>query len=432
MFDTQHPRSYYVASSNRVLNYPRLMGQESADVCIIGAGYTGLSCALHLAERGYSVILVEARKVGWGASGRNGGQLGSGQRQDQATLEAMLGIDHARQLWELAEAAKSLVKERIARHRIDCDLKPGILYPVHKRRLLDGYRRHVDKLQTDYHYPHARIVEAAALRDQLGTRAYHGGWLDLDAAHLHPLNLALGLAHAASIAGVRIFEDSTVTAYHVGGATGRTPHGVETATRGKVRCRHLVLACNGYLDGLEPRLMRHIMPIDNYMLATEPLGEERARALIRDDVAVADSRFVVNYFRLSSDRRLLFGGGETYSPQPPKDPKAFVRRRMLDIYPQLADVAIDYAWGGTLGITLSRLPHVGRLAPDVYFAQGYSGHGVALASLAGQTIAEAVAGTAERFDVFARIPERAFPGGERLRRPLQVLGMLYYSLRDRL
>lgn len=432
MLDIDHPESYYAATTNLVLNFPRLMGQESCDVCIIGGGYTGLSCALHLAERGYSVVLIEARRVGWGASGRNGGQLGSGQRQDQATLERTLGKDHARQLWTLAEAAKQLVKDRIARHRIRCDLRPGILYPMHKRRLMGWCRQHVDKLRTEYDYPYAQVVEADELREQLGTGGYHGGWLDLDAAHLHPLNLALGLAHAASVSGVRIFEASEVGGYRIGSAADHSPHIVETTTRAQVRCRHLVLACNGYLEGLEPRLERHIMPINNFILATEPLGEERARALIRDDVAVADSRFVINYFRLSVDRRLLFGGGETYSPQPPDDPKSFVRPHMLKIYPQLTDVRIDYAWGGTLGVTLSRLPNIGRLAPDVYFAQGYSGHGVGLANLAGEIIAEAVGGTAERFDVFARIPGPAFPGGDRLRRPLQVLGMLYYSLRDRL
>ncbi len=421
-----HPDSYYAASAVGASAFPELCSEVDADVCVVGGGYTGLSTALHLSERGYDVVLLEANRVGWGASGRNGGQVGSGQRQSQDVLERWLGEEHARRLWTLAEEAKATVKERIARHAISCDFKPGVLHVCHKQRHAQWYEGYVEKLRTEYGYEHIRWVERNELREMLGTRLYHGGALDTDAGHLHPLNYALGLARAARDAGARIYESSRVRRYD-----RDVPTTLETDL-GRVKARYVVLACNGYLQRLEPRLAGRIMPINNFVLATAPLGETRARSLIRDDVAVVDTKFVVDYYRLSADRRLLFGGGENYTRRFPPDLKAFVRRYMLRVYPQLADVDIDYAWGGTLAVTLKRLPHFGRLPPNVLFAHGFSGHGVALASLAGELIAEALAGTAERFDVFARVPVPAFPGGTLLRWPGLVLGMLYYSLRDRL
>ena len=392
---------------------------------MIGGGYTGLSCALHLAERGYDVVLLEAQRVGWGASGRNGGQAGSGQRQDQESLEAMLGKGHARRLWNLGEEARILVKELIQRHNIACDLKPGIAHAAHKPALADWTFRYVDKLREEYDYPHIRAVSRQEMQEMLGTTVYYGGSLDLGGAHLHPLNYALGLAQAAQNRGVRIFEHSSVETIKEG-------QGVSVdAAQGTVKARYLMLACNGYLKGLEPRIAGKIMPINNFILATEPLGEERARSLIRDDVAVADTKFVVNYYRLSADKRLLFGGGENYTSRFPKDIKAFVRPYMLKVYPQLADVRIDYGWGGTLAITLRRMPHLGRLGSAVFFAQGFSGYGVVMGTLTGKVMAEAVAGDAERLDIFATVPTPTFPGGRFLRWPGQVLGMLYYALRDR-
>ena len=430
MHPLSHPDSYYVATANGVTDHLPLAGEVACDVCIVGGGFTGLSAALHLAERSYSVVLLEAHRLGWGASGRNGGQLNSGLRMNPTDLVARFGRDEARRLWTLAEEAKDTVRERIRRHAIPCDYKPGNLLAAMKPRHLRWMAEDVACLQEVLDYKDVRLVsrdEAAAMVD---AGRYHGGVLDSGAGHLHPLNYALGLANAATAAGARLFEGSAATAIEPGRqasdrTTVRTPGGA-------VRARFVVLGCNGYLGRLEPRLASKIMPIGNYMLATEPLGEERARKLIRDDIAVCDTKFVVNYYRLSGDRRLLFGGGETYSAREPKQLKAFVRSYMLRTFPQLVDVRIDYAWGGQLAITLNRLPHFGRLGSNVFFAQGYSGQGVALSSLAGKLIAEAVAGTAERFDVFARIAHRDFPGGARLRRPAAVIGMLYYSLRDRL
>ena len=421
-----YPDSYYAATANKVAPFPVLEGDTDCDVCIIGGGFTGLSAALELAERGLGVVLLEAHRPGWGASGRNGGQAGSGHRRDQDWLERAVGRDDAHRLWDIAQQAKALVKERIARHAIACDLKPGILHVSHKRSLVAGDHAYVEKLRTDYGYTDITPVSDAEARDMLGGAPYYGGSLDMGAAHLHPLNFALGLADAARAAGARIFERSAAVRFEAG-----DPASVRTA-QGSVRARFVILACNGYLDDLSPRVAARVMPINNFVIATEPLGEDRARQIIRDDVAVADSKFVINYFRLSADRRLLFGGGETYSYDFPKDIKAFVRPHMLRIYPQLADARIDYGWGGTLGITISRMPYFARPGANVLTASGYSGHGVALATLAGQILAEAVEGTLGRFDVMARLPARAFPGGTRLRFPLLVLAMLWYGLRDRL
>lgn len=420
-----YPDSYYLATARGLTERPALDAAIAADVCVVGGGYTGLSAALHLAERGYDVVLLEAQRIGWGAAGRNGGQVGSGQRRDEAELEARFGRDVAHRLWDLAEEAKEIVRERVARHAIDCDLKAGQLItaakPEHAVALLQRARR----LAADYGYSRARYITGEELPTMLGSRAFHGALLDTGALHLHPLNFTLGLARACEAAGVRVFERTRVLDY-----TRAIPARVRTE-RGSVSARYLVLGCDGYLGRLEPRIASRIMPINNFIIATAPLGEERARALIRDDVCVHDTRFVVNYFRLSADRRLLFGGGENYRRGFPADIAAFVRPYMLSVFPQLADVSIDYAWGGALGISRTRLPHLGRLPPNVFFAQGFSGHGISIGMLAGRLISEALAGTAERFDVLARLPAPAWPGGTLLRWPLLALGMLYYSLRDR-
>ncbi|MEE8536360.1 MAG: FAD-binding oxidoreductase [Kiloniellales bacterium] len=425
-----HTSSYYAATAVGAHERPALRGAADCDVCVVGGGFTGLSAALHLAERGYDVVLLEAERLGWGASGRNGGQMNSGQRKDQMTLERLFGAGVARQLWDLAEEAKATVRERVERHAIACDLKPGNLLVAYKAREADSIARTSDHLRDRYGYTESRAVSRDELGAMLGTGIYHGGRLDMGAGHLHPLNYALGLARAAEAAGARLHEAARVTGLeHAARPDGRTR--VSTAG-GQVSARYLVLACNGYLDRLERRIAGRIMPINNYVAATEPLGEERARALIRDDVCVTDTKFVVDYYRLSADRRLLFGGGETYSRRFPGDIAGFVRRYMLRVFPQLESARIDHAWGGTLAITMNRMPSFGRLGANGFYAQGFSGQGVALTSLAGKLIAEAVAGTAERFDVFARLPQRDFPGGTLLRWPGLVAGMLYYSLKDKL
>ena len=389
--ETGYPDSYFLATARGLKLRPQLRERVTADVCVIGAGYTGLSAALALAERGYAVVLLEAHRAGWGAAGRNGGQVGSGQRKDESELEAEFGRERARQLWDLAEESKDLVRLRVARHNIDCDLTPGQLIVAAKPAHAIAMRSRAEKLGRDYGYHDARYVPQAELPSMLGSQVFFGGLLDRGAMHLHPLNYALGLANACEHAGVRLYEHSAALDY-----TLADPASVRT-DKGEVTARFIVLGCDGYLGNLEPRIAGRIMPINNFIIGTAPLGEERARSLIRDDICVHDTRFVVNYFRLSADRRLLFGGGENYRAGFPPDIRAFVRPYMLKVFPQLAGAAIEYAWGGTLGISRTRLPHVGRLPPNIFFAHGFSGHGISIGTLAGQLIAEAVAGTAERF-----------------------------------
>ncbi len=427
----EYPPSYYAASADPLPPFPALEGETDCDVCIVGAGYTGLSAALHLAQRGFDVVVLEAHRVGWGASGRNGGQVASGQRRDQEDLEAMVGRDHAHRLWDLAQDANALVKSLIAEHAIDCHYKDGSLHCDHKRRYVPHSQAHAEKLQRDYGYDRIRFVPGSEIGDLVGSETYFGGTLDMGAGHLHPLRYVLGLARAAADAGARIFERSQARPAEPADGSGRTRIAT-IAGAGTVRAKFAVYACNGYLDGLDDRIAGRIMPINNFIIATEPLDEATARGLIRDDVAVSDSRFVINYYRLSEDRRMLFGGGENYGYSFPDDIKAFVRKPMLQVYPQLKDVRIDYGWGGTLGITANRMPIFTRLDGNLFTACGYSGNGVAMATLAGQILADAIGGTMERFDVLSSVPSMRFPGGRALRWPLLVLAMSYYALRDRL
>jgi len=421
-----YPDSFYAATAVGMHEHPTLQESLQADVCVIGGGFTGLSAALNLAEQGLDVVLLEAERIGFGASGRNGGLIGSGQRKDVIEMEAQFGLDRSREFWQFAEDAKQTIRDRVAKHDINCDLQYGQLEGVHKKSYLGLAQQISDVLAERYDYPHARSLSRDETRALVATDNYLEGLWDEKAMTIHPLNYALGLARAAREAGVRIFEHSRVVQY-----TRSDPATIRTAT-GSVKASFIVLGCNGYLGKLEPRVAAKIMPINNFILTTAPLDEDRANALIPGRYGIHDTRFVVNYYRMSADRRLIFGGGENYRARFPKDVAAFVRPKMLNLFPQLEDVAVDYAWGGTLSVTVKRLPHVGRLAPNLFFAQGYSGHGVSIANFAGKIIAEAIGGTASRFDVFASLPTQTFPGGTFLRFPGMVLGMLYYSLKDRL
>jgi gamma-glutamylputrescine oxidase len=423
--DPGHPDSYYVATATCMEERPSLTEDLSADVCVIGGGFTGLSAALNLAELGMSVVLLEAERIGYGASGRCGGLVGSGQRQDVLEAEEQFDVARSRKLWDFAELAKEDIYTRIEKHNIECDLQKGQLVGVHKKRYRGWAQEMADALTERYDYPFCRALTAEETREYVATNDFVEGFYDPEAMNIHPLNYTLGLARAASEAGVRVFENSRVQSY-----TRTDPAVVKTVT-GSVKASFVVLGCNGYLGKLEPRSAGKIMPINNFMIATEPLGEQRAREIINGRFGIHDTRFVVNYFRMSEDHRLLFGGGENYRPDFPKDIAKFVRPCMLNLFPQLKDVAIDYAWGGTLSVTVNRLPHLGRLEPNVFFGQGYSGHGIITATFAGKVIAEAVAGVAGRFDVFANLPIHTFPGGTLFRYPGMVLGMLFYSLRDR-
>lgn len=420
-----HAPSYYAATAHPFAAQPRLHGDVVADVVVIGGGFTGLSAALHAAEAGFSVVLLEGKRIGWGASGRNGGQLIPGMRWSITDLAARFGEDHAARLVRLANEAVGMVKDRIARHAIACDLRQGHFHAAARPAHLSDMRREADMLSRLLGYDSARVVEAADLPEQVASPLYCGGMHDANGGHFHPLNYALGLAQAALAAGVQVFEDSPVTALRHGSPVRAT------TAMGKVTARFGVLACDAFVGEIEPGLGRWTMPVANYNVATAPLGEAAARALIPTGAAVSDSKFVLNYFRLSADHRLIFGGGEKYSPRPPADVAGFVRPYLEQVFPQLKGVAIDHAWGGLVGVSFNRLPHFGRIG-DTFYAHGYSGHGALLTTLAGSLIAEAMQGTAERFDLFANLPGMPFPGGPLLRHPLYVAGMLWYALRDRL
>ncbi|MBP2299256.1 NAD(P)/FAD-dependent oxidoreductase [Azospirillum picis] len=416
--------SWYAASANPQASHPPLEGELSCDVCVVGGGYTGLTAALELAERGYDVVLLEAEHCGWGASGRNGGQIITGYNKPMATIEGWVGKEDAHRLWDFGEEAKAQLADRVERHAIACDLTWGFAFAALKPRHMEDVAALEREMRDGYGYDRVRRLDRDGIRTHVASDLYIGGLYDEGSGHLHPLNYALGLARAAAAAGVRIFECSRALAIDSGAAPR-----VRTAG-GAVTAKHLILAGNAYLGRTVPGLERTIMPVATYMIATEPLGEDRAMALMPTNIAASDMKFSLDYFRRSADHRLLFGGGVSYSGLDAPGLKQAMRQKMLTVFPGLRDVRVDHCWGGHVAITMNRMPHLGRLSPTTLFAHGYSGHGVALAGMAGRVMAEAVAGTAERFDVFARVPHHAFPGGRRFRTPALVLAMMWFRLRD--
>lgn len=420
-----HVDSWYSQSADPAPSHPRLQGRETADVVILGAGLTGLSAALELAEAGLSVIVVEARKVGWGASGRNGGQVLSGFGCDQSKLAALVGLEASRRLFEWSVEGVELVRERIARYEINADWRDGHAHVAIKPRQIDELKAWQRDLADNYSYP-LQWWDQDRLQAQLASPRYLGGLFDARSGHLHPLSYTLGLARAAVAAGVRIFEQSPVRSLQRGAKPSlRTDEGEATGD-------FCVLAGNALVQGIAPELDDKIMPVGTYVGATEPLGEARAQELIRNGMAVADINWALDYFRLSRDHRLLFGGRASYSTLPPPNLARTMASRMTRVFPQLKGVKFDSVWGGLIDISLNRAPHWGRVADNVYFAQGYSGHGVAATGLAGRVLAEAIRGQAGRLDAFARIPHHDFPGGRALRTPFLVAAMAWFKLRDAL
>ncbi|MBJ7440344.1 MAG: FAD-binding oxidoreductase [Sphingopyxis sp.] len=413
--------SYYAATAHEWSVHADIEGEYACDVVVIGGGFTGLSAALACAERGFSVILVEAEKVGFGASGRNGGQLIPGLRWSASELEAEFGPERAAALFDLCWR-DNRVKNRIEKHGIDCDLKPGHLEAAWTPKDFDAMRREADYLAKSQGYE-TEVIAKAEMGAHIASPLYHGGIHDPQGGHFHPLNYAIGLAKAAEAAGVRILQGQRAN-WIFDGNGGELFFGEST-----IGARYFIDATDSWIGQVEPDLGRYTVPIMNYNIATAPLAN--ANALLPSDAAVADSRFVLNYFRLSADKRLIFGGGERYSQTPPRDIAAFVRPFMAQVFPQIADARIDYGWGGAVAVTMNRLPHIGRRG-NVFFAHGFSGHGALVTTLAGELIAEAMAGIAERFDVLANLPSRPFPGGKWLRQPLATLGLLYYAMKDRL
>ena len=424
MQDTnEHTSSYFAATANWQTDYPRLLGEHRCDVAIVGAGFTGVSTALYLAEWGYDVALIEANRVGWGASGRNGGQLIDGF-VNVDKIEKRFGADAADVAYQIGVECRNIVLQRIEKYSINCDLKFGFLDLALFEKDMDYFRSEIERKQ-ERNYPHKmELVAKEDMHSVIGSDIYIGGLINHGNGHLHPLNLCIGEARAAEQSGARIFEDSPVTKIH----HGDNPR-VET-TGGVVHARKVVLAGNAYLGKTEPRLYGTVIPSGSYIIATEPLTPEVAKELLPQDMATCDQRIGLDYFRLSADKRLLFGGLCNYSGRDPRDITATLRPRMLKVFPQLAGTTIDYEWGGNIAISINRIPQFGRIRNNTYYAQGYSGHGLAPTHIAGRILADVIAGDSERFDVFERVRHVKLPGGKWFANPALALGMLYFRLKE--
>ncbi len=418
-------RSWYWASLPDVPQRAALEGSTDCDVGIVGGGIAGLSAALHLAERGYKVRILEAEQVGWGASGRSGAQAIFGVAAGQDKVEKLVGKADARRIWDMSVEALALMRELIARHGIDCDYVAGQMSVAVKPRQVGELEEWFDDLHENYGYHSVSLLDAAATQRLVASERYIAGLHDSNSGHIHPLKYVRGLAAAAERAGVVIHEGSRVLRHERTGGALRL-----VTAEGHLTCRQVLFAGNAWLGGTVPALYRRIMAVGTYIVATEPLGESTVRELLPENTAVTDINWVLDYFRRSADHRLLFGGRVSYSGLDPFNTAEATRARMLKVFPQLKDARIEHSWGGYVDITLNRAPDFGRLGKDVYYLQGFSGHGIALTGLAGKLVAEAIAGSAERFDVFTRIPHQEFPGGQWFRRPALVLAMLMYRLRD--
>ena len=415
--------SYYAATTRRPHRHAPLSGAIRCDVAIVGGGLAGLSAALELAERGLDVVVLEAREIGWGASGRNGGQAIHGLACGQDVIEAQLGLDDARRVWDMSIEALDLLRERIARHAIDCDWRDGFLGVATKASKGAELAEWADRIEQVYRYPLTRVPPKDIAR-WIASPRYHSAIHDPRSGHLHPLKYCLGLADAAAAAGVRLFEGTEVTSMTQG-----TPAMLKTAS-GEVRAAQVLLSGNVYLQDVAPQLEKRIMPVGTYIVCSEPLDPALADSLIPTRSAVCDTDFVLDYFRTTNDHCMLFGGRVSYSTKTPAHLQESMRDRMVRTFPQLASAKIRHAWGGFVDITMNRAPDFGRLSNNVYYLQGFSGHGLALTGLAGRLVAEAMTADASRFDVFARLKHRAFPGGRLLRTPALVLGMAWYRMKD--
>jgi gamma-glutamylputrescine oxidase len=435
--------SYYVATAPREQSFEALAGEVDGDIAIVGAGIAGLSAAIELADRGYSVVVLEARQVGWGASGRNGGQALAGLACDQGVIEHQVGMADARRVWDMSIEAIELIHERRNRFNIDCDWRPGYLSLAVGERKGRHLREWHDDMAQRYGYQ-TQWIAPADMPKWIASPRFHSGLHDPISGHLHPLKYVLGLARAAASLGVRIHENSAVVKLEAGTAGANTRSGASMNTictaGGRVRARHVLLAGNVYLQGVARELEARIMPVGTYIVCSEPLAPELAQSLIPSQSAVCDTNFILDYFRTTADHRMLYGGRVSYSTMTPMNIKGSMQRRMAGTFPQLRDTQVEFAWGGFVDISMNRAPDFGRLplhghggaAPSssIYYLQGFSGHGLALTGLAGKLVAEAIHGDASRFDVFARVKHLPFPGGKWLRTPALVLGMAWYQLKD--
>ncbi|MEW5559630.1 FAD-binding oxidoreductase [Enterobacter asburiae] len=423
---TEHTTSYYAASANQYEPFPELNESLTCDVCVVGGGYTGLSSALHLSEMGYDVVLLESARIGFGASGRNGGQLVNSYSRDIDVIERSYGPEAAKQLGGMMFEGAEIIRERIKRYQIDCDYRPGGLFVAMNHKQLEKLEEQKANWER-YGNTQLELLDANALKREVNSDRYVGALLDHSGGHIHPLNLAIGEANAIRLNGGRVFEQSPVTNIQ------HTSPAVVSTAKGQVTAKYVIVAGNAYLGNkLEPDLAKRSMPCGTQVLTTEPLGEDVARSLIPNNYCVEDCNYLLDYYRLTADNRLLYGGGVVYGARDPADIERLVMPNLLKTFPQLKGVKIDYSWTGNFLLTLSRLPQVGRLENNIYYSQGCSGHGVTYTHLAGRLIAELLRGDAERFNAFANLPHYPFPGGRTFRIPFTAMGAAYYSLRDRL
>lgn len=424
--DQEHVGSYYAASANPSPERPALAGEFVTDICVVGAGYSGLSTALHLLERGYKVAILESAKVGWGASGRNGGQIVNGLNASLDTIQKRYGDEFAQYVGGLVTEGGKIIRECIAKYDIQCDLKEKNVFAAFTEKQMAELSAK-KALWSKYGMNDHELLDKSQIAEYVKTDAYIGGMVDHSGAHMHPLNLALGEAAAIESLGATIFEKSRVmSTQQIDGE-----HIVRTAN-GFVRCKTLVFCGNAYLGDASKRLKSRVMPVSTQIMATEPLSEEVANSILPTDTCIEDVRYILDYYRLSADKRLLFGGGTVYGGTDPADIVGKLRPNMLKIFPQLASSKIDYAWSGNFALSFSRVPQLGRLNNNTYFAHGYSGHGVTGSHLFGRILAEAIDGDLSRFDVFSSVPWIPFPGGRLLRVPYSTLGSWYYALKDKL
>ncbi len=419
----EHTDSYYAATVSEKTDYPVLEGDHQADICIVGAGFTGVATALTLAERGYSVIIVEANRVGWGASGRNGGQLICGI-SGESKLAKRYGESVTDTLWEMHWRGNDIIYERVEKYSIDCDLKDGYIDVGLKARHMRDLEEDFENMQRRNFPYEFRMTDREETRHIAGTDAYIGGLLNMRNGHLHPLNLCIGEARAARSLGARIFEQSPVTDI----VHGEKPR-VRTE-KGSVTADTIVLAGNAY-HTLEARHLSGLtFPAGSYVIATEPLSEEVQKQINPLDVAICDMNEVVDYYRMSADGRMLFGGRCNDCGRDPSSVERVMAPRMVELYPQLKDARIDYEWGGKISIVINRIPLLGRIDKNIFYSQGYSGHGINATHVAGEIVADAICGTMEKFDMFERIRHIRFPLGQWLVNQMVALGMIYYRMRD--
>lgn len=428
--------SYYAASANEQPQYPTLEDDIEVDVCVVGAGFAGLSSAIELADRGYKVAVLEANHIGFGASGRNGGQIIAGLACEQDVIESALGFDAAKQVWGMTLEALDMVRERVKRFNIKCDLQDGFLGVSVNESKGKKLRSWFDNMAKRYGYDSdATWIEPVHIKNWIDSQRYFNGYFDKRSGHLHPLNYCLGLARGAASLGVQIYEHSAVTQMQQVQGVNKE-HVILSTQNGTVKAKFVVLAGNIYLPeiapNLAPKIAKRIMPVGTYIIGTEPIDAKLAAKLIPSNSAVCDTNFVLDYFRFSKDRRMIYGGRVSYSAMTPPNLTQSMQARMIETFPQLANTKVEYTWGGFVDISMNRAPDFGRVVPNIYYLQGFSGHGVALTGMAGKLVAEAISGQASRFDVMAKIPHHDFFGGKLLRTPVLVLGMAWYQLREKL